>query len=352
MLVSASSIADDIPAFTISTIAGTGDFGTSGEGGLATEAQMNRPTAVAVDTQGNVYIADSLNRRVLKIDSKGIIAKVMGTGKGSLQREDLPAIETNLSQPYGIAVDAQDNLYVLNRGHSKIHKVTPDGMAHTIAGTGRRGFNGDEIPATQAQIAGSNHLAVDAAGNVLIADTGNQRIRKITTDGIIHTIAGTGEQGFNGDGGAAAQAQLANPSAIAVDGAGNIYIADFSNHRIRKIDTEGIITTVAGTGTPEYNGDGIPATTANIGEPTGVAVDAGGLVYISDQVNDRVRVVLRDGIIMTVAGTGERGYTGDGGPSTEALINIPDIICLDRAGNLYMPDHQNFVVRKLTRIAK
>ena len=346
----AQTDAPSVPAFTISTVAGTGEYGYTGDGGPALEAQMNRPTAVALDSKGNLYIADMLNRVVRMVDLDGVITTVAGSGEGRPQKVDTTARETNLVQPYGIATDHLSNLYVLNRGHSKLHKISPDGSATTIAGTGRRGYNGDGVPAIEAQLAGSNHLVIDRAGNVIIADSANHRIRRIDSRGVISTIGGTGKEGYGGDGGPATAAQFAFPSAIAMDVNGTIYVADFGNHRIRAINPDGTATTIAGTGEPEYNGDNRHAIDANIGEPTGVAVDTFGHVFISDQVNNRIRVVIADGTIHTVAGTGERGYAGDGGLAHEALIQIPDILCTDADGNVYFPDHQNFVVRKLTRI--
>ena len=217
-------------------------------------------------------------------------------------------------------------------------------------GTGVQGFAGDGGPAVDAQISFSNHLVVDAEGNLFIADTGNNRIRKVSTDGIITTVAGTGQRGFTGDGGPAVEARFAGPAAIAIDTQGNLYVADFANHRIRKITTDGIITSIAGTGVSGYNGDGAPALESQIGEPCGVVVDPEGFVYIGDQVNNRVRVVTPSGTMHTVAGTGVRGHTGDGGPAEEALISNPDIIALDPEGNLFIPDHINCAVRKLTRV--
>lgn len=338
-----------VPVFTISTVAGTGGPGFSGDGGPALEAQLDHPTAVALDSKGNLYIADTENRRVRKVDTRGIITTVAGTGEGRPQHEDVKAIATNLVQPYGIATDSRDRLYILNRGHSKLHRILPNGDAETIAGIGRRGYNGDGIPAREARLNGANHLVVDDTGTIFIADSGNQRIREIDSKGIITTIAGTGEAGYGGDNGPATEARFNFPSAIDLDSSGNLYVTDFANHRIRKIDQAGIVTTFAGTGDPDFNGDNIAATEANIGEPTGVAVDGQGNVYISDQVNDRIRVVIPDGTIHTVAGTGEPGYTGDGGPARDARIRIPDILCTDSEGNVYFPDHQNSVVRKLTR---
>ena len=338
-----------VPRYTISTIAGTGKRGMSGDGGPATDAVIGRPTSVALDSKGNLYIANEQIPRVRMVTPEGIITTVAGTDSTEVQDGDLPANETNLSNAYGIATDPDDNLYVLSRGHSKIFKIGADGIARHIAGTGEPGFSGDGGPALNAQFNFPNHLVADAKGNLFIADTANHRVRKISTHGVITTVAGTGKNGFSGDGGPAIEAELGAPAAIAIDADGNVYIAEFFNHRIRKITTDGTITTIAGTGTPGYNGDGQPAIESQIGEPTGVAVDRSGYVYISDQVNMRVRVVTPSGIMHTVAGTGIRGYTGDGGPAEKAQTSNPDIIAFGPNGNLFIPDHLNAVVRKLTR---
>jgi sugar lactone lactonase YvrE len=342
---------ESFPRFTITTVAGTGVRGMTGDEGLATQARIERPTAVALDSLGYLYIADEQNHRIRAVTPEGIIRTIMGTGrtKGHDLNLDLPAAETDLSSAYGIATDQEDNLYVLSRGHSKIFKLGDDGIARRIVGSGQRGFAGDEGSALKAMVDNPNHLVVDGEGNLFIADTGNHRIRKVSTDGIITTIGGTGAVGFSGDGGPAGEAQLAAPSAIAIDESGNLFIADFHNHRIRKISTDGIITSIAGTGRSGYNGDGKPALECQIGEPCGVAVDRDGYVYIGDQVNNRVRVVTPSGMMHTVAGTGVRGHSGDGGPAELAQTSNPDIIALDDEGNLYLPDHLNCVVRKLTR---
>jgi len=341
---------ESIPKFIITTVAGTGEGGPVGDGGPAIEAFIQRPTAVAISSQGYLYIANEQDHRVRMVDPEGIISTVMGTGNSAVQSQDRLAVETNLVNAYGIATDKDDNLYVLSRGHSKIFKVGNDGIARRIVGTGQEGFEGDGGPAIDAKISFSNHLVVDPRGNLFIADTGNNRIRRVSPDGIITTIAGTGEMGFGGDGGPAVEARFAYPVAIAIDDQGNLYIADFNNHRIRKISTDGMITSVAGTGESEYNGDGRPALECQIGEPCGVAVDRSGYIYIGDQLNNRVRVVTPSGMMYTVAGTGVRGHTGDGGAAEKAQTSNPDIIALDDEGNLYIPDHINCVVRKLTRV--
>jgi sugar lactone lactonase YvrE len=223
-------------------------------------------------------------------------------------------------------------------------------MARTVAGTGQPGYSGDGGPATAASLASPNHLAVAADGTIYVADSGNSVVRKISRDGIVRTIAGTGERGFGGDGGPALEARFDGLSAIALDGAGAIYLADFENHRIRKITAAGVVTTVVGTGQSRYNGDGIPAESANIGQPTGVAVDDRGFLYIADQANNRIRLVTADGILHTIAGTGRIGRPIDGQPAEESSIFIPDILCVGADGVVYFPDHQNNAVRKLVPV--
>ncbi len=341
---------ESIPRFIITTVAGIGESGPFGDGGPALKAFIQRPTAVAISNHGYLYIANEKDPRVRMVNPKGIISTVMGTVNSEVQNEDRLAVETNLMNAYGVATDNDDNFYVLSRGHSKIFKVGADGIAQRIVGSGQEGFDGDGGLAINAKIKFSNHLVVDSKGNIFIADTGNNRIRKVSPDGIITTIAGTGEMGFSGDGGPAVEARFAYPVAIAIDDQGNVYVADFNNHRIRKISTDGIISTMGGTGESTYNGDGIPALESNIGEPCGVVVDSNGYIYIGDQLNNRVRVITPLGMMYTVAGTGVRGYSGDGGAAEKAQTSNPDIIAIDKEDNIYIPDHSNGVVRKLTRI--
>ena len=347
----ANSMTERIPTFTITTVAGTGVVGFSGDGWMATEALISNPTAVALDRQGNLFIADVYNHRIRMVDPHGIIFTIMGTGVSDAQMGDHPAIGTNLCSAYGIATDTHDSLYVLDRMRSRIFRLEDDGTARRIIGTGENGFAGDDGPAMDAQLMHPNHLVVDSEGTLYIADSLNNRIRRVTPDGIITTIAGTGERAYGGDGGPGREAQFGVPAAIALDNDGNIYIADFCNHRIRRLSNDGIVTTVAGNGSPEFNGDGGRALDSQIGEPCGVAVDRDGYVYIGDQLNFRVRVVTPTGKMHTVAGTGIQGYTGDGGPAELAQISNPDIIAFDTKGNLYVPDYENAVVRKLTRLS-
>ena len=318
---------------TITTIAGTGEPGFGGDGGPAIEGRLNTPSGLVSDGADGLYIADGFNFRIRKVDSSGTIATVVGTGDIG---DGGTAIEGRLRAPVGVAVDGADNVYIADLGNDRIRKVDATGTITTIAGTGERGFSGDGGPATEAQLNFPVGVAVDGADNVYIADFGNDRIRKVDATGTITTIAGTGERGYSGDGGPATEAQLNRSRGLAVDGAGNVYIGDTSNHRIRKVDAMGTITTIAGTGEQGFSGDGGPATEAQLSRPDGVAVDETGNLYIAEQRNNRIRKVDATGTITTIAGTGERGYSGDGGPATEAQLTFPLGVAVDGADNLYI----------------
>ena len=334
---------------TITTIAGTGELGFGGDGGPASEGRLAFPTGVAVDGAGNLYIADSRNHRIRKVDSSGTITTIAGSGEtgfdgGSFGGDGGPATDARLARPNDMAVDGAGNLYIADSGNNRIRKVDSSGTITTIAGTGELGFGGDGGPAPDARLAFPTDVAVDGAGNLYIADPRNHRIRKVDSSGTITTIAGSGELGFGGDGGPATDARLAFPTDVAVDGAGNLYIADSRNHRIRKVDSSGTITTIAGFVDP---GDGGPAPDARLAAPTGVAVDGAGNLYIADQVNHRIRKVDSTGTITTIAGSGETGFRGDGGPAVEAQLDYPFGMAVDGAGNLYIADTGNHRIRKV-----
>ena len=338
------------PQQTIDTVAGTGRFGFSGDGGPAAAARLAFPYGVAVDSAGNVYIADSGNQRIRKIDSTGTITTIAGTGEYGFSGDYGPAVEAELRRPRGVAVDSAGNVYIADTSNNGIRKVDSTGTITTIAGTGEFGFSGDGGPAVEAELRNPHGVAVDSAGNVYIADTSNGRIRKVDSTGTITTIAGTGEFGFSGDGGPAAAARLAFPYGVAVDSAGNVYIADSSNRRIRKVDSTGTITTIAGTGEFGFSGDGGPAVEAELYYPAGVAVDSAGNVYIADSGNQRIRKIGWRGTITTIAGTGEFGFSGDGGPAVAALLNRPGGVAVDGAGNIYIAEPDGHRIRKLTPV--
>lgn len=334
-------------AQTISTIAGIDTPGYNGDHISAVAAKLNLPFGIAVDAAGNVYISDRGNDRIRKISS-GIITTYAGTGTGGYNGDNMPATAAQINDANGIATDAAGNLYIADKSNNRIRKVSTAGIITTIAGNGTAGFRGDGLAATDAQLSNPRGVAVDGAGNVYIADQGNQRIRKVSTStGIISTVAGTSAEGFAGDGGPATDAELNNPYGVAIDAAGNMYIADVDNERVRKVDAAGIITTFAGNGTGGYSGDGGAATAALLFEPAAVAVDAAGNVFIADAWNSRIRGV-KDGIIGTIAGDGTSGYSGDGGPAWAAELYAPYGIALDAAGNIYVADYSNNCARYIT----
>ena len=337
-------------AGVITTVAGTRDIG---DGGAAAAARLNSPHGLAADGAGNLYIADWNNRRIRKVNAKGAITTVAGGGTLSGSRaEGAAAADVRLGQVYDAAVDAAGNLYIADGGGSRIRKVDAAGVITTIAGNGRRGYSGDEGAAEVAQLNSPSGVAADGDGNLYIADSGNHRIRKIdASSGHISTIAGTGTAGYSGDGGAATAAQLNSPRGMAVDGAGNLYIADWNNRRVRKVDPKGAITTVAGGGTLlTFFADGGAATAALLGQINDVAADASGNLYISDLSTSLIRKVdASSGHISTIAGTGTAGYSGDGGAAEAAQLNLPNGLAVDGAGNIYIADSGNHRIRRLTR---
>ena len=314
--------------------------------GVAVDGVGN-PYGVATDGAGNLYIADTFNARIRKVDSTGTITTVAGSGEPGFGGDGGPATEASLVIPYGVATDGAGNLYIADTYNNRIRKVDSAGTITTIVGSRERGFGGDGGPADRARLYHPHGVATDGAGNLYIADPGNERIRKVDSAGVITTIAGDGTKGFSGDGGPAVEAQLNFPSGVAVDGAGNLYIADTGNRRIRKVDATGTITTVAGSGEPGFSGDGGPAVEAQLAFPTGVALDGAGNLYIVDSVNHRIRKVDSAGTITTVAGTGESGFSGDGGPASEAQLSRPFGVAVDGAGNLYIADTGNRRIRKV-----
>jgi sugar lactone lactonase YvrE len=341
----------DSHAQIITTITGNGTGGYNGDGAQATATEMNQPSSVALDGNGNIFIADVQSNRIRRVDaSTGIVTTVAGNGTRGYTGDGSQATVAELDQPWSLYLDATGNIYVADWGNSAIRKVTiSSGVITTIAGNGTAGYNSDGIQATAAKLNHPGGVYVDNLDNIFIADVDNQRVRKINTLGVISTIAGTGISGYNGDGIQATAAKLDNPSTVALDGSGNVYIADYYNNEIRKVTVStGIITSIAGNGTAGYSGDGTQATAAEIHNPAGVMLDAGGNVYIADYTNNAIRKVeVSTGIITTVAGTGTAGYSGDGGMATAAEINKPwDIAITPNA--FYIAENMGNRVRKVT----
>jgi TonB family protein len=312
----------------------------------ATAIDPRSPQSVAVDAAGNLYVVSPSVPVVYKIAPSGAISAVAGTGTAGFSGDGGPAIQAQLRNPTAVTLDAAGNLYISDSADARIRKVTPDGAINTVAGTGMPGFSGDGGPATSAELTAPIHIATDVAGNLYIL--GGARVRKVTTGGVITTIAGTGTTGFAGDGGPATSAPLTGPYSIAVDAAGNLYIAERGNHRVRKVTPNGIISTIAGVGSSGFSGDGSTAVSAQLAGPGGVVADEAGNLYITDSLNTRIRKITPDGKIDTIAGTGTRGFSGDGGPATAAQFGLPVRVVRDSAGSLYIADLQNLGVRKIT----
>ncbi|MGW4091721.1 NHL repeat-containing protein [Nocardia sp. NPDC004750] len=335
----------------ITTVAGTGTAGYNGDSQPAIDAELHYPNGVAVDGAGNLYIADSGNQRVRRVDPAGIITTVGGTGTPDYNGDNQPAIDAELDAPDDVAVDGSGNLYIADLHNQRVRRVDPAGIITTVAGTGTGGYNGDNQPAIDAELDAPNDVVVDGAGNLYIADVDNQRVRRVDPAGIITTVAGTGTEGYNGDNRPAIDAELNQPCSVAVDGSGNLYIADLHNERVRRVNPAGVITTVAGTGAHGYNGDNRPAIDADLSYPVGVAVDGSGNLYIADLYNQRVRRVDHaTGVITTVAGTGTDGYDGDNQPAIDVDLDYPGGVAVDGAGNLYIADTGNKRVRRVEAV--
>src|SRR5579872_137042 len=337
--------------YTIKTIAGNGTSGFSGDSGAATGAELAGPYSVALGSGNTIYIADQANHRIRQVSSSGTITTVAGNGTAGYTGDGSGATGAELNAPLGIAVDSSGNLYIADTANAVVRKVTSGGTISTIAGSNSAGpgYSG-EGAATGNQLFAPSAVIVDSSGNVYISDTGNSRIRKVS-GGNISTIAGNGIPGYGGDSGLATNAEINGPIGLALDSAANLYIADTSNNRIRMVRTDGTIVTVAGTGTAGFSGDGGLATSAKLNHPLGVAVDSAGAIYIVDDFNARIRKVGSNGFISTIAGDGSFGYLGDGGPATSAQLRFPTGVAVDTAGNVYVADDQNNVVRLLTASA-
>jgi len=345
----------------ISTVAGSGESGNlgggySGDGGTATLAQLKYPREMAFDSNGNMYIVDQDNNRIRKVDTSGFISTVAGNGTAGYSGDGGTATLAQLKYPNGVAFDSNGNMYIADQGNYRIRKVDKSGIISTVVGTGTSGYLGDGGTATLAQLKYPREVAFDSNGNMYIAD--NIFIRKVDTSGKISTIAGKSINGFSGyhpylgDGGPAISAEICC-SGLAIDSNGNIYIADSWNHRIHKVDSSGIITTVTGNGvggfggTGGYSGDGGPAIEAQLNTPNGVAFDSSGNMYIADSNNNCIRKIDSSGKISTVAGNGSPGFAGDSGSAIAAQLFFPLKVAFDTSGNMYITDLLNHRIRKV-----
>ncbi len=318
----------------------------------ATAAEFNTPVGVAFDSAGNLYIGDNSNSRVRKVNAAtGIVTTVAGTGVAGYSGDGGAATSAQLNGPEVVALDSAGNLYIAEYYNNRIRKVAAaTGIITTVAGNGTQNYSGDGGAATSAALWSPTGVAVDSANNLYIADFGNHRIRKVAAaTGIITTVAGNGTLGYSGDSGPATSAELADPTQVVLDSVGNLIIADPGNNRVRKVTlATGIITTIAGNGTGAYAGDGGAATSAALHNPEYLTLDSADNLYIGDYLNNRVRKVnAATGIITTIAGNGTGAYAGDGGAATSAELQYPSGITFDNAGNLYVSDLGNSRIRKI-----
>lgn len=332
----------NLPNGIITTVAGGGT--NTGDGGFATEATLNFPEGVTVDQAGNLYLADTVDGRIRKVDTNGIITTVAGIVMGVTAENNGVATNTSLNNPAGVTVDASGNLYIADAGNEMVREASTLGMITLVAGDGTNGYAGDGGRATNASLNYPAGVTVDIAGNVFIADAGNNVVRRISPGGIITTVAGNGTNIYAGDHGPATNASLYFPQGVTVDPDGNLFIADSGNDVVRQVNTNGTITTVAGGGT--QTGNGIAATKARLNYPAGVAMDAIGNLFIADYGDNVVRKVNTNGIITTVAGGGI--LSGNGIAATNASLNGPEGVAVDAYGNLFVATPGSNVVRKVT----
>lgn len=334
----------------ITTIAGNGKAGFDGDHGPALKATFNFPAGLCLDQKGNLFVADRNNHRVRRIDVAGTVTTVAGTGIPDMGGDDGPAIQAHLNYPSDLVCDGKGNLYISDRSNNRIRKVDAQGVITTVAGLGLPEFGGDFGPAVDAFLKYPFGIDLDAQGNLYIADRGNNRVRKVDTQGIITTVAGDGTHFFSGDYGPATRASLAYPTDVAVDPRGNLYIADRNNNRIRKVDSLGIMTTVMGIGKYEYNGDNEIASETTLHLPFALAHHPDGKLIIVDRNHFRVRSMdFKTHALATVAGNGKSWFRGDGGPGTGATLEFPSGIGIDSKGNIIFSDKMSNRLRFIDR---
>ncbi|MBT6347398.1 MAG: hypothetical protein HOJ49_11740 [Nitrospina sp.] len=336
------------PDGIITTIAGNGIAGYSGDGGPALEAALNFPAGLALDEQNNLFIADRNNHRIRKVTPDGIISTVAGTGQAEFGGDGGPALEAQLHHPSDVEVASNGELYFSDRSNHRIRKVNQDGIISTVAGQGQLGFGGDFGLATNALLKFPFGIALDKKGNLYIADRGNNRVRKVDVRGFITTLAGNSMHSFGGDYGPASHSDLAYPTDMVVDDEDNIYIADRNNHRIRRVDRQGVITTFMGMGKTDFNGDNEIAPETRLHLPFALAIHPDHKLLVVDRSHHRIRSVgLKDYRVTTVAGNGKSLFKGDGGPGPGATLNTPSGIGVDSHNNILFADMQHHRIRKI-----
>lgn len=330
----------------MTTVAGTGSPGFDGDGGAAQRARLHDPAGVAISAAGDLYIADRLNHRIRRVSTSGVIMTIAGTGQAGFGGDNGPALEARLQNPSGLAIDAQGTLYISDSGNNRLRTISPLGIITTLAGTGSEGYNGENVPALQAWLAGPAGLTIESNGGVVFAEPGNNRVRRVTPDRRVQTVAGNGQFGSGGDGGPGPAARLGSPQGVAVDAAG-VLIADTLSSRVRRVGLDGLIRTVGGTGRIGSSGDGGPVTEAQLFLPAGLAMAPGGGYTIVDSGNDRVRRVDAAGVIRTIAGVGLYASGGNGGPATAATLLRPQGGAKGPGGVWYVADTYGQTVRRI-----
>ena len=336
-----------VNAQVIRTVAGNHIQGYDGDGAIAENAKIGTTSGITADASGNIYISDMYQSTIRKISTNGIITTIAGApGHFGYTGDNGPAINATLFMPMGLAFDSHGNLFIADNGNSVIRKIDINGTITTVAGNGNWGFSGDGGLAVHAQINGGMAITFDIFDNMYIAD-GNVRVRKVNGNGIISTVAGGGGYGYSGDGGMATDAGFAGVQGVAVDGFGNLYISDALNNVIRKVNTFGIVSTIAGKHVAGYDADYLPATATRINSPHGITVDAAGNITFADQNNNRIRKIDFNGIITTIAGFGIGAYLGDGDEPSNATVTSPSDLFLNCRGNLLIADAGNFTIREI-----
>ena len=348
LVIVAAAAATQAPA-TIATVAGTGVPGEAGDGGPATAAQIVHPRGVAIAPGGGFVFADAFGHTVRRVLPDGTITTVAGTGTAGFSGDGGPATQAELDQPHGVAFAASGTLLVADALNNRIRAISPGGTISTVAGTGAHGFSGDGGPATGATLSAPRGVAAVPGGGYLIPDTDDDRVRLVRPDGVIVTVAGEGTRGFAGDGGPATDAELDRPFAAVALAGGGLLIADTGNDRVRKVSGDGSIVTVAGNGIRGFGGDGGPATRAALNSPHSLAVLPDGGFLVADEGSNRVRRVWPNGTLTTAAGTGTAGFSGDGGRATAAELNQPKAIAvLANLQGFLVADAANSRIRLVT----